>query len=130
MNRVALVLAVLWGLLGLGLVIDGVVESSSWTGDPGLAGSSLRWWHSTLIVPGVVAMLFAILLPRGGLAAAVLGYPVAAIFTLYVVYILLLTPSTRLLQPMLALQALVLGLTIATVVYLIRGSRNAISKDV
>lgn len=118
MKRVGILLAALWGLLGSGLVIDGVVESLSWAGDPTLAGSALRWWHSTLIVPGVVAVLFALMLLRGGPTVHWLGYSVTGVFTLYVFYIMLITPSSHLLSPMLALQLLVIGLAIATVIYL------------
>lgn len=122
MKRLGLFLAVLWGLLGLGLVIDGIVESLSWAGDPTLAGSNLRWWYSTLIIPGVVAALFALMLLRGTPIVRPLGYSVAAVFALYVVYIMLITPSPHFLRPMLVLQWLVLGLAVVTMIYLAKGS--------
>ena len=110
----------------MGLVIDGIVESLSWAGDPTLSGSNLRWWYSTLIIPGVVAALFALVLLRGSPIVRPLGYSVAAVFALYVVYIMLITPSPHLVIPMFVLQLLVLGLAVVTMIYLakVRGTRG------
>lgn len=113
----------LWLLFGIGLITEGIYEASQWAAEPMLRGSSLRWWHSTGIVPGVLAVLLAYQLFRAKALAKYLGYFLAAVLTLYVLYILALTPAEFIMRPTLVLQIFVVALCIATGVFLYRASR-------
>lgn len=118
MKSLGLVLSASWMLLGIGLVIDGVYETLLWIGDPVLEHSSLRWWHSTGIIPGVLAASLGFYLTKPGLVRGILGYPLAVLFSVYVLYIIDITPYAFRLRPMLALQVVVFALGIGTVFFL------------
>lgn len=118
-------LAALWLLFGIGLIAEGVYEISQWSTEPVLRESSLRWWHSTGIVPGALSVLLAYQLFRAQALAKYLGYFLAALLTLYVLYILALTPAEFIVRPMLLLQIFVIALCIATSVFLYKGNRRS-----
>jgi hypothetical protein len=118
MKMLGRVLSLSWLLLGTGLVIDGVYEALLWSGDPMLEQSSLRWWHSTGIIPGVLAVALGFYLTKPGTLQNYLGYPLAILFSLYVFYIFSITPLEFRLRPMLALQLVVVALSISTVFFL------------
>jgi uncharacterized membrane protein HdeD (DUF308 family) len=118
-------LAVLWLLFGIGLVAEGIYEVAQWSADPALRESSLRWWHSTGIVPGALSVLLAYQLFRAQALAKYLGYFMATVLTLYVLYILALTPVEFIVRPMLLLQIFVIVLCIATSVFLYRANRRS-----
>ena len=119
-----LVFAIVWALLGLGLVGEGIYEVSQWASDPVLAGSSLRWWNSTGIVPGALALIFSYQLLAGHRTAGYLGLFLASALTLYVLYILALTPSEHIVRPMLALQIFVVALCIGTGMFFYRNRQR------
>jgi hypothetical protein len=116
MTSLGLVLAICWLLLGSGLVVAGAVEWSSWQDNPILLASSLRWWHSTNAVPGLLAVVVAILLWRRIPFARLAAFLLATVFSLYTIFIMLITPPERALEPrpMLVLQILVLALSVLT----------------
>jgi len=118
MKMIGLVLSLSWMLLGIGLVIDGVYEILLWRGDPILEHSSLRWWHSTGIIPGLLAVSLGFYLTKPGVVRLYLGYPLSVLFSLYALYIIDITPYAFRLRPMLALQIIVVALGIGTVFFL------------
>jgi hypothetical protein len=118
MKMLGRVLSLSWLLLGIGLFIDGVYEVLLWSGDPILEQSSLRWWHSTGIIPGMFAAALGFYLTKPGTLRNYLGYPLAVLFSLYVLYILDITPNGFRLRPMLALQIAVIALSIGTIFFL------------
>jgi hypothetical protein len=117
------VLAALWLLFGVGLIAQGVHELTLWSAEPVLRESSLRWWHSTGIVPGGLSVVFAYLLLKRRAMARYLGYFLAAVLTLYVLYVLALTPAEFMVRPMLVLQIFIIALCIGTGVFLYRAKQ-------
>ncbi len=115
-----LALAMIWLLLGIGLLAEGINEVSQWSAEESLSGSSLRWWNSTGIVPGVMSIVLAQQLYKAKAFAKYLGNALAVALTVYVFYILALTPADRIVRPTLILQILVIALCLATVVLLYR----------
>lgn len=112
-----------WLLLGIGLTADGIMDVLAWADD--LADyATLNWWFSTNITTGILSVTLGICLVRFPKAAKYLGYALSVIFSLYVLYILALTPSGYRVSPMLALQLLVLTLSTATIVLLWKGSEK------
>src|SRR5262245_51146523 len=105
-------LAILWLLFGVGLVSEGIYEVTQWSAQPVLRESSLRWWHSTGILPGALSVLLAYLLFKRQGMARHLGYFLVVILILYVLYILALTPAESIVRPMLVLQIFVIALCI------------------
>lgn len=127
MRNLRIVLALGWAILGIALLIAGVMDWLSWQHEPVLSKSSLQWWSSTAIIPGAIAVLTGALIWRTNSLSQYVGYFAASIFAVYVVYILLLTPSESIVRPMLALQVSVLCLSVATFFYLLaqrRASRS------
>jgi hypothetical protein len=119
-----LALGVVWSILGVALVGEGIYEATQWSADPALGESSLRWWHSTGIIPGVLCVLFAYQLIVGARTAKYLGYFLTIVLALYVLYILAITPSEFILRPILAVQIVVLVLCVATCAFLLRSRLN------
>jgi hypothetical protein len=115
-----LALTVLWLLFGVGLIAQGIYEVTQWGA---LGESSLRWWHSTGILPGLLSIVLAYLLFRDQGFAKYLGYFLAAMLMLYVFYILALTPAELIVRPMLLLQIFVIVLCVGTGVFLFRTKR-------
>lgn len=113
-------LAILWLLFGVGLVAEGIYEVTQWSAQPVLRESSLRWWHSTGILPGALSVLLAYLLFKRQAMARHLGYFLVVVLILYVLYILALTPAESMVRPMLVLQIFVIALCIGTGVFLYR----------
>jgi len=126
MTRLKIVLVVSWLILGAGLAVDGVVDWWSWQGDPLLLKSPLRWWHSTNIIPGSLAAIAAILLWKEVPFARLAAFLLATVFSLYTIFIMLITRPERVLEPrpMLVLQILVLALSVLTVYYAVLGLRQ------
>jgi hypothetical protein len=118
--KTRLALAVFWLLFGVGLVIQGIYEVTQWGS---LSESSLRWWHSTGIIPGMLSIVLAYQLFRGQALAKYLGYFLPAALTLYVLYILALTPADFIVRPILLLQILVIVLCVGTGVFIYRAKR-------
>jgi hypothetical protein len=123
MRALKVVVAACWILLGAGLAVSGVVEWWSWRDDPILSASSLRWWHSTGIVPGALAIGVGALVWKEIAFARLAAFLLGTVFALYVIYILLLTRPEHLVRPMLVLQILVLALSVLTAVYAVYGPR-------
>ena len=117
-------LAVSWGLLGAAMLIDGVLEVISWSRDSDLSGSSLRWWHSTYMLPGVLAILLAVMIRTGSALTRPVGLFTSFVFALYVIYLMLITPQTLLIRPVLVLQLFVLALSLATITELLIRSKH------
>lgn len=123
MSALRLAVAICWMLLGAGLVVDGIVEWWSWQGNPILLASSLRWWRSTQIIPGSLAVIVGVVLWKEIAFARLAAFLLATVFSLYTIYIMLLTPPEHLFRPMLAIQILVLGLSAVTAYYAVLGLR-------
>lgn len=109
-----------WLFLGVGLVIDGLYEVLVWSRDPILAESSLRWWHSTGIIPGLLAVALGYYIAKPGALRLYLGYTLAILFSVYVLYIIGITPAGYRLRPMFALQIAVIVLSFGTAVFLLK----------
>lgn len=127
MSGLRAALAICWTLLGVGLAIDGLADWWSWQGNPVLTASSLRWWHSTNIIPGVLSVIVGALLWKEIRFARLYACILAIAFSLYTIYIMLLTRPERLveLRPMMALQILVLLLSVVTVYFAVIGLRSS-----
>jgi hypothetical protein len=125
MSALKVVVAICWILLGAGLVVSGVVEWWSWRDDPILSASSLRWWHSTGIVPGFLAVIVGGLVFKEIAFARLAAVLLAILFSLYVIYIMLITRPEHLIRPMFVVQILVLGLSAVTVYYAVLGLKRS-----
>ena len=127
MSSLRVSVAICWILLGAGLLMDGVLDWWSWLDNPILTASSLRWWHSTNIIPGLFAIIVGVLLWKEVAFARLAAFVLASVFTLYTIYIMLITRPERLLElrPMLALQILVLALSVVTAYYAVLGLRRS-----
>jgi hypothetical protein len=125
MSALKVAVAICWVLLGAGLLVSGVVEWWSWRDDPILSASSLRWWHSTGIVPGILAVIVGGLVLKEIAFARLAAVLLAILFALYVIYIILITRPEHLVRPMLAVQILVLGLSAVTVYYAVLGLKRS-----
>jgi len=99
------------------------VEWWSWREDPIVVASSLRWWDSTEILPGLLALVVGVLLWKEIAFARLGAFLLATVFSLYTVYIMLLTRPENLVRPLLAVQILVLGLSAVTAYYAVLGLR-------
>jgi hypothetical protein len=126
MTSLKVVLTGSWLLLGIGLAVDGAVDWWSWKDEPVVLASSLRWWDSTNILPGLLAVVVAILLWRQTPFARLAAFLVATVFSLYTIFIMLIARPERVLElrPMLVLQILVLALSVLTAYYAALGLKQ------
>ena len=124
-----LALAIAWLLFGSLLLLEGIYEVVQWKTDPMLGESSLRWWHSTGIIPGALSLVLAYQLAWSPKFAKYLGYFLSVLLLLYTVYVLAITPNEFVFRPMLAVQVFTVLLCIATAVHLYRSVLDQ-SRDV
>lgn len=125
MSALRAVVAGCWVFLGASLVVSGVVEWWSSREDPVILASSLRWWDSTEIIPGSLAVVVGVLLWKEIPFARLAAFFLATVFSLYTIYIMLLTRPEHLVRPVLAVQILVLSLSAVTAYYAVIGLRSS-----
>jgi len=118
MMKIESALRFAWLLLGVVLVVDGIIDVSSWPTDAN-SFASLRWWNASNIVPGIFALAVAFVLNRDGFAGKIGSFIISLVYALHTVVIIAITAPDNRLNPILAFQVFVISLGIATIVWLL-----------
>jgi hypothetical protein len=114
-----------WLCFGLYGVVEGILDAWEWHTGPFFEGMSLRWWHSTHIIPGAIGIAYAAGLVAKWRFYRVFGYIVAAFFVFDHSVLLVLTTDAGRMSAWGAWTAFVVVVSLATIAFNIRLSLNA-----
>lgn len=129
MTRLRYGLVAWWFCFGIYLVVVGTGDAFRWHNDPFFGGMDLRWWHSTLTIPGAVGIAYAIALVLNRRVFHVLGFVVGAFFVLYDSYLLAITTHSVRMSGWGAWRMVLIVVSLATIAYSLRLLWVAASRD-